>query len=191
MRTAESLAWARGWHRTGQKLWAPGQTDFPDPGGAGSSRTDPNRKYTDFVYFTEELLKALSGWRPTVYVGWSQHNYSDVKRPKPPGSRALDTRDMLQRLNWRPGDRWVWLTEGGYNTPDQALQKSASKANWDLMRATPDIPMWGWHHFHDTPFQPQYHYGLRGPFDEANRVPGPAKPSWYAWRDEFPGKADI
>ena len=122
---------------------------------------------------------------------YKRQNYNDVKRPRATGSRALDVRDALVRLNWRSGgDRYVWLTEGGYNTSDQALQRSASKANFNLMRATPDIAMWTWHHFHDTPYQPQYHHGLRDDFDEANRAPGPAKPAWYAWRDEFPGLAN-
>ena len=191
MRSAHSVAYSHGWHNTGQKLWAPGTSDFPDPGGAGANPADPNRKYTDYRVFTDELLKALARWRPTVHVGWSQHNYNDVKRPFTTGSRAEEVRNALVRLNWRSGgDRYVWLTEGGYNTSDQALQRSASKANFDRMRATPDVAMWTWHHFHDTPYQPQYHHGLRDDFDEANRVAGAPKPAWYAWRDELPGLAN-
>src|SRR3954447_5418034 len=101
-----SMQWGR------QMILGPATSDSPDPGAAKAGVS------MDWKTFNSQLLDALVGWRPSVPVYWSQHNYKDVKYEDPaPTSRAKQTVDLLYAKQWKgaTGDRQVWLTEGGYS----------------------------------------------------------------------------
>jgi hypothetical protein len=201
MRTAASLAQQWGFTGTRHGLLAPATSDYPDPTDGVSTV-----KATDWRTFTEGLLDALRTWRPSGYVGWAHHGYKDVKYGGYGGaaSRAALVRDRLYSYNWRGGgDRLVHLTEAGYDCREDAgdnrisdaelaRQRDLIRRSFNLMRSTPDVPMWTQHGLHDKPIVGNdFKSALRGDFRWSVPEPGPPKPSWYLWRDELAGANDI
>jgi hypothetical protein len=110
--------------------------------------------------FTDNLLGVLASWKGDQYIGWSQHNYDDVKYDRGPGSvngyatvRATVTRSKLKSFGWKgwpyrdPANPYLMLTEGGvrtnditgfYNLTGQAIfdkQADLIRKNWNRMHS--------------------------------------------------------
>jgi hypothetical protein len=198
MKTAENLAAFWGWGQTGQALFAPGTLDSPDPGYTTAS----NRRFTDYWTFTDGVLAALANWYPRVYVGWSHHNYRDIAQRQI--GRVADVDNLLHNRNWRGGgDRYVWLTEGGYdmastcvspcqppnyvvNPGERDKQRDLIRDNFNWMRVFTDVPMFTQHAIHDASWQ-DFKSAIRENFDYGTATPGAPRPAWGMWRNELPG----
>lgn len=168
----------------GPELLMPNTSDVPDEGDA---------RGTPWRVFTAELLERLRGWQPETPVGWSHHNYVDVKRgpqTEGPGAgrwRAEETIDLLRAGGWP--DPSLWLTEGGYQfatvrasadpnhwvvapektadpaQPDAYAEQAATiAANWAAMAQLP-VRMWTQYLVND--FDVRWQSGLRGPLRTA------------------------
>src|SRR3954454_21144844 len=166
-----------------QIVLGPATSDSPDPGAAKAGVS------MDWSAFTSQLLDALVGWRPSVPVYWSQHNYKDVKYEAPAAtSRAQQTIDLLTAKQWKGGtDRQLWLTEGSYNLgsswPDAAArdaQATKIQKSFAAMKTLPDVAMWTQHSINDVPNN-SFKSALRDDFDYGLPGPGAARPAWYTW----------
>lgn len=185
IRTASGLA-AR---QHGPAILAPSTLDSPDPGEAD----DPASR-TDWREFTRAVIEELGSFRPAVRVGWSHHNYRDIKR----GVRAEESRaSQVLRLAraWPGWDGRLWLTEGGLNLyPDQENPGAGRDAarliaeNFDQMRRLAGVFLWTQHAIHDLPDNP-FKSGLYGDFRVgADPRPGDARPTLEVYAD-LPGAA--
>ncbi|MDO8184349.1 hypothetical protein Q5424_04450 [Conexibacter sp. JD483] len=162
----------------GPELLIPNTADVvADAGGFGTPWRD----------FTSELLRALSGWVAPLPVGWSQHNYADVKygpQQEGPGAgrwRAQEAIDLLGSGAWP--DPGLWLTEGGYQfgvteaapqvwrvdpakVADPASadvfaeQVAKLQANWEAMEQLP-VRLWTQYFVNDKDVR--FQSSLRGP----------------------------
>jgi hypothetical protein len=164
---------------------------------------------TPWDVFTDELLAHLRDWDPGVPVGWSQHNYADVKLgPEADGRWRAERLLDLQRAHGWP-EPSVWLTEGGYQVgvrrdgwiaPDLerwivdprrtndpahqdafAEQVGALEANWKAMAALP-VRLWTQYQVNDRDVR--FQSGLRGPVQDtpAGRVlHDPPYPAYELW----------
>src|SRR5204863_770114 len=109
--------------------------------------SDTNK--TNYDRLTIDVLNNLQQFRPYVYCGWSQHNYNDVLADNT--TRINTTVSRLGSQNWRGGgDRWVWLTEGGYkrasnSSTEQANQSNLVTNNFNHMTPNGSCPMWTTH----------------------------------------------
>ena len=168
----------------GTPILAPATSDFPD-----STRRNPaGIRDTVWSDFTLDVLTALTGYRSPVPLGWSHHNYRDVRLGE---GRAEGVLAMLQGSGWT-GDRPVlWLTEGGLNLGSRAadpiqrqFQAYAIERSFRRMMSLPDIYMWTQHTISDKSDNP-FKSGLRDDFSSASGL-GPERPSWFAWRS-LPG----
>jgi hypothetical protein len=185
VRSAERLSARLG----GQAILAPATSDFPDR----DHRNARGLTATEWRGFTERVLDGLSGFSPAVDVYWSQHNFSDVKRPTAP-SRAESVVRLLRARKWPSQDRGpLWLTEGGFNMyPNQrdprmrARQAKLIEANYRRMKDAPGLFMWTQHTICDKDGN-DFKSGLRDEFIEGVG-PGPKRPSWRAWK-ELPGSS--
>jgi hypothetical protein len=171
------------------------------------SATSPHG--TPWDVFTDELLRQLRGWKPKVAVGWSQHNYADVKLgPEQDGRWRVERLLDLQRAHDWP-EPSVWLTEGGYQfgvrrdgwiAPDlerwvvdpqrthdpahpdaYAEQAAAIQANWQAMANLP-VRLWSQYQVNDRDVR--FQSALRGPISEtpAGRIPhDPPYPAYELW----------
>lgn len=168
---------------------------------------DDSTHGTPWRSFTADLLRHLSGWRPETPVGWSQHNYYDVKYgPQADGRwRAEEAIDLLRSSGWP--DPALWLTEGGYQfgvrkapdgpnhyvvdpaktadpgQPDVFAEQSAKLTeNWTAMAQLP-VRLWTQYLVND--FDVRFQSGLRGPV--RNRPDGtaalyePPYPAYALW----------
>lgn len=182
-RTAAAVA-AR--YRNGSELPQGPSLLLPNLADVLDEDDDPERG-TPWRAFTTGLLEQLSGWLPPTPVGWSLHNYTDVKygvqRSGPGGGRwrAEETVDLLRLGGWP--DPGVWLTEGGYQfktraagadvfhvdparTADPAAadafaeQVALLRANWEAMAALP-VRMWTQYKVNDL--DERFQSALRGP----------------------------
>lgn len=127
--TAAQLADAAGWPATGQFLLAPGISDYTDTANANLPTTvagvQVRSNYDTFAQNVLSLLPTAARFSST-YVGWSQHNYYDVKYPfastASPNSRAQKIQQLLGTRPYQGGtyqgteqprvaDRG-WLPEG-------------------------------------------------------------------------------
>jgi len=164
---------------------------------------------TPWDVFTDELLAQLRGWDPGAPVGWSQHNYADVKLgPEPDGRwRAERLLELQQAHGWPEPS--VWLTEGGYQfgvrrdgwiapeverwvvdprrTRDTAHldayaeQAAALAANWQAMTKLP-VRLWTQYQVNDRDVR--FQSSLRGPVQDtpAGRVlHDPPYPAYALW----------
>jgi hypothetical protein len=154
--------------------------------------------------FTERVLRDLAGWSPEgIYVGWSQHNWSDMAGRTTEGVRW--TQELLHARNWRGGgDRWVWLTQGGYALPDpqavtnedaledERIQYELLRENFAAMSELPGVPIWTQHTIHDLPGE-HGKPGLCRDFDLQRGEPGVEKFAYQLWRDlpGAPGPAQL
>ena len=159
--------------------------------------------------FTTGLLRALDGWVPPLPVGWSQHNYADVKygpQREGPGAgrwRAQEAIDLLRAGGW--SDPALWLTEGGYQfgvtrqapdfwvvdaagtvdpgQPDVFAEQVAKlRANWEAMAALP-VRLWTQYFVNDRDVR--FQSSLRGPLqlgpDGALTPHDPPYPAYELW----------
>jgi hypothetical protein len=145
-------------------------------------------KATAWREFTLGVLGALAGYRATVPLRWSHHNYRDVRLGT---SRVEDVLGMLGGANWRSDVAPLWLTEGGINLGRRAADRSArdfQARSIDLsFRQTmehPEVYMWTQHTISDKAGN-DFKSGLRDDF-RWGRGPGPERPAWISWRD-LPG----
>jgi hypothetical protein len=183
VRTASALSD----RQRGPRILAPSLLDSPDPGEA----RDP-RARTDWRSFTRALLTELGPFRPRRPIGWSHHNYRDVRRgPRAEESRAAAVAALLRERRWAGWDGRLWLTEGGLNVGDEgddpaALGRQARslRRSFDEMRRLPEAFMWTHHTIHDLPDN-AFRAGLRGEF-RPGEGPGPARPALSVW-EELPG----
>ncbi len=164
---------------------------------------------TPWDAFTDELLAQLRGWQPRVPVGWSQHNYADVKHgPLPDGRWRVERLLELQRAHDWP-EPSVWLTEGGYQfgvrrdgwiapdverwvvdaastaDPEQpdayAEQAAALQRNWSAMARLP-VRLWSQYQVNDRDVR--FQSSLRGPVRDtpAGRIAyDPPYPAYALW----------
>jgi hypothetical protein len=164
---------------------------------------------TPWDAFTDELLAQLRGWQPRVPVGWSQHNYADVKHgPLEDGRWRVERLLELQRAHDWP-EPSVWLTEGGYQfgvrrngwiapdverwivdptsnaDPEQpdayAEQVAAIEANWTAMARLP-VRLWSQYQVNDRDVR--FQSSLRGPVRDtpAGRIVyDPPYPAYDLW----------
>jgi hypothetical protein len=171
--------------------------------------SDPHAKFRDYRTFTDQVLTNLSGWTPTKYVGWSHHNYRDVELGLN-GARAKDVIQKLYAKNWKGAgaDRWLWLTEGGTNlkkmlndnpawrgldpydpsiyTTIRNLQAARLQANFDSMKATPEVVLWMQWLIHDSPANSAFQSALRDNWiSPPNRPLGAERPAYDTYRN-FP-----
>jgi hypothetical protein len=161
--------------------------------------------------FTRKLVRHLAGWQPPTPVGWSQHNYADVKYgiqsgPDNPGGgrwRAHEAIELLRDGGWP--DPALWLTEGGYQfgvsetvplvyvvDPQKtavagsgdvfAEQVAMLTENWNAM-AKLSVRLWSQYLVNDLDVR--FQSGLRGPVRTApdgTRVPfEPPYPAYAIW----------
>ncbi len=168
----------------GPVILAPSTLDSPDPG-------DDRPRLTDWRTFTGRLLAELGDFRPARPVGWSHHNYRDIKR----GASAADSRvqailDILVEARWPGWDGRLWLTEGGFNLfPDQerpAAQREQAASigrNFEEMRRLPAVFMWTQHLINDETGS-DFKSGLRADF-RYGPAPGPGapRPALTVWRE--------
>lgn len=146
---------------------------------------------------------------PPLPVGWSQHNYADVKYgPQRAGSgrgrwRAEEAIDLLRAGGWT--DPALWLTEGGYQfgvvesapgvwvvdpakTADPAHadvfaeQVAMLRANWEAMERLP-VRLWTQYFVNDRDVR--FQSSLRGPLragpDGALTPHDPPYPAYSLW----------
>jgi len=177
IRSATQLSAA--WGRT--PILAPATSDFPD----STERSRRGLKATGWSDFTLGVLEGLAGYRPTVPVRWSHHNYRDVRLGT---SRAEDVLAMLHGARWRSDVAPLWLTEGGMNLGRRAdnpaarrLQARAIERSFAETAALGDVYLWTQHTISDKPGN-DFKSGLRDDF-RWGRGPGRERPAWSAWRD--------
>ncbi len=176
----------------GPALLMPGTADVVSTGSTHGTPWQP---------FTAGVLSALAGWTPATPVGWSQHNYADVKHGVQASGRwrVEDTVDLLSAHAWP--DPAVWLTEGGYEftvrrvgsgipqpylvahpAAATAEQVRLLAANWAAMARLP-VRLWTQYQVNDADVR--FQSGLRGPvtIDPAGaQVPhDPPYPAYALW----------
>ena len=163
---------------------------------------------TPWDVFSDELLAQLRGWEPGVPVGWSQHNYADVKLgPQADGRWRVERLLDLQRAHGWP-DPSVWLTEGGYQfgvrrdgwiAPDverwvvdpaardpahpdaYTEQVAAIQANWQAMARLP-VRLWSQYQINDRDVR--FQSALRGPIEDTpagRTLHDPPYPAYALW----------
>lgn len=130
----------------------------------------------------DSVLDILSNWRPRCYVGWSTHNYKDVRDNGI--ARTYSALDRLERRNWRGGgDRDIWITEGGFEQNPLGAQLSEQAAairnNWANLANLPPVALWTQHLIHNKPFN-SFTSGLK--YVSANGVSGPDN-QWPAYAE--------
>ncbi|HST41869.1 MAG TPA: hypothetical protein VLK58_20280 [Conexibacter sp.] len=157
--------------------------------------------------FTRGLLAQLDGWQPPTPVGWSQHNYADVKygvQREGPGAglwRAEEAIALLRAGGWP--EPALWLTEGGYQFGVRATEmenvylvdpaktadpRSADvfteqvkllRENWEAMERLP-VRLWSQYLVNDKDLR--FQSSLRGPVrGDANGVLTPFAPPYPAY----------
>jgi hypothetical protein len=180
IRSAAQLSAAWG----GTPLLAPATSDFPDA-TTGNSRGVTATVWSDF---TSGVLQALAGYRATVPLRWSHHNYRDVRLGT---ARAETVVAMLNGAGWRSDVAPLWLTEGGLNLgrrdgdpAQRRLQARAIERSFRRTMQLPGVYLWTQHTISDKAGN-EFRSGLRDDFDWG-RGPGPERPAWSAWRD-LPG----
>jgi hypothetical protein len=170
---------------------------------------DDNGHGTPWRDFTRDVLAQLAGWQPPTPVGWSQHNYADVKygrQREGPGQglwRAEEAIALLRDAGWP--DPALWLTEGGYQfgvretvplvyvvdpakTADRgsadvfAEQVAKLTENWAAMAQLP-VRLWSQYLVNDKDVR--FQSGLRGPVragPDGTRAPfEPPYPAYALW----------
>jgi hypothetical protein len=165
----------------GPAILAPGTSDFPDR-DHGNAR---GLVATNWRTFTGAVLDELRGFRPTVPVYWSHHNFQDVKHRDVP-SRAERVVDLLRSRGWLTQVRPLWLTEGGYDMfPDQhqpearARQANLIETNFERMVQAGSIYLCTQHTITDK-LGNDFKSGLRDDF-VPGKGPGRPRPSWHTW----------
>jgi len=188
-KTAEVLA-----EPFGTALLGPGTADLPAHEGM-----------TVYDGFTRGVAAGLRGWRPRVPVGWSHHNYTDIRE----GSAECYARvcDILTEERWHDAKAKIWLTEGGFDlgptTPAvsvaEADQARLIAAGWDRLQALSDrheaaggigqVFAFGQHTLEDLPFRGAS-FSLRRPAGVLGEAEGKPRPAYAVWRD-LPGNPTV
>jgi hypothetical protein len=168
----------------GTPVLAPATSDFPD----STQRNSGGLKATVWSEFTLGVLDSLAGYRATVPLRWSHHNYRDVRLGT---SHVQDVLAMLGGARWRSDVAPLWLTEGGLNLGRRAgdpsqrgLQARAIERSFRRTMDLPGVYLWTQHTISDKAGN-DFKSGLRDDF-EWGRGPGVERPAWTVWRD-LPG----
>lgn len=190
-KTAEQLA-----HPFGTTLLGPGTADLPTRG---------RNAITDYATFTRGVAAGLRGWRPRVGVGWSHHNYTDIRLGST--ERYAAVCEILEEQRWHDPRAKIWLTEGGMNlgpstpavSPLEADQARLLATAWRKLQALSDrheaagtigqVFAFGQHTFEEVAFR-EAAFSLRrppGPLGEAEGVP---RPAYHVWRG-LPGNPTV
>jgi hypothetical protein len=200
MRSAAAVA-AR--YRNGPALPQGPELLMPNTADVVSGDSDHGTPWRDF---TRELAARLTGWAPPTPVGWSQHNYADVKYgPQEDGPergrwRAQEAIELLRAARWP--DPALWLTEGGYQfgvrataptayvvdpskTADPAAadvfaeQVARLTANWEAME---NLPVRLWSQYLVNDLDVRFQSSLRGPArPDPNGTMVPFEPPYPAY----------
>lgn len=113
----------------------------------------------DYLRFTQQVLNALANWRPRVYVGWSFHSYREVKVNDPAMTLTKNQINSLYSGAWKgpSADRFVWITESGYNigtpTPSvtqETTQRDLVVANYGRLLNISEVYLTTTHSLHDV-----------------------------------------
>jgi len=178
--TQISAAWGR------TPILGPATSDYPDT----MQRSRRGLKATVWSDFTLGVLDELKGYRATVPLRWSHHNYREVRLGT---ARSADVVAMLNGARWRSDMAPLWLTEGGMNlgrrAGDPYAQREQSRAierSFTETAGLESVYMWTQHTISDKPGN-DFKSGLRDDFRWGSG-PGRERPAWSAWR-ELPGAA--
>ncbi|MFN8173451.1 MAG: hypothetical protein U0T02_00110 [Solirubrobacteraceae bacterium] len=81
--------------------------------------TTTSERATRYDDFTQQVLNVLANWQPRVPVGWSHHNYADMRRyvtvnGQTPSARLGVVVAMLDAASQPWPGSYVWITEGGF-----------------------------------------------------------------------------
>jgi hypothetical protein len=189
-----------GWPQTGQYLLGPGVSDEKwDP----DEPYDPTRQ-TDWESFTHTISRDLASWRPQTYVGWSMHNYRDI-RDLSGKSFSYDTTRVGRSQTILNVNRWmgstsnaVWLTECGVTkrpllatmslTEAETFQDRRCRINFKKMREQPNVPIWTQHYVFDAPLDQNNQYGLRNGIRNADATWSGTRtcPMYTSWLNDMP-----
>jgi hypothetical protein len=177
-------------------FWGPhAMVLMPNVADMPNKTTGSVRDWTDYLTFTNGVLDLLRNWRPRMYVGWSLHNYRDIRYgPEAHGTtakyRARWVMDSLSAYNWKGSttDRAVWISEGGYELrSDTAAEKQAQADRigivWNDMRATGQVAMGSQHGIFDEGNVPNaFRTGFRQWTPADQGVSGVRYPAWERFR---------
>lgn len=190
-KTAEALA-----HPFGTAILGPGTADLPPLQG---------RRLTEYDRFTRGVAIGLRGWRPRVAVGWSHHNYTDIRRGS--SARYAEVCQILTEEGWHDRSAKIWLTEGGLDLGPSTPAVSAFEdeqarliaTGWAQLQALSDrheaqgtigqVFAFGQHTLEDLP-QRVASFSLRRPADALGRGEGVPRPAYAVWRD-LPGNPTV
>lgn len=123
VRTAEMMATAEAYAYG----YASAAVLGPSVHDVGAVPNDPNAM--GFDEYTSRMLVLLTNFRPRCYVGWSMHTYNDASDSRDVGValRANAVINRLKNQQWKgpSGDRYLWITESGYDIPQAQMQNVA------------------------------------------------------------------
>ena len=179
LKTAEAMTQ---WWGPACAIFGPATADVDDHVVNGVLKT------TSWYTFTGNLTRTLREWRPRIYVGWTHHNYRDLEAPQYGNPSRLEyVISFLYANNWRGGgDRWAWLTEGGFRSPKfgtEALQSARISESWHYLKANPDVRLAAQH-------QIRVDLINGGPdaapgFVDITKTPSYYRPAWTTFKDMF------
>ncbi len=184
IRSADELSRTWGGRTT---IVAPASSDFPDEVDQVNSRGIVSSAWEGF---TMGVLDELRGFRPSVPMRWSHHNYRETRFSEAP-RRTLRVVRLLQSSRWRGGDQPLWITEGGFNMgtrwQDPALRDEQARLIERAFRRTMrvrEVYMCAQHTISDKQGN-SWKGGLRDDFVWGVGLGG-TRPAWHTWRD-LPG----
>ena len=176
--TALSQTWG------GPMVLAPATSDYPDDADIVNSRGIVS---TAWEGFTKAVIRELRGFRPTVPMRWSHHNYRETRFGEAP-DRSRRLARILRTARWQMGRQPIWLTEGGYNMRTLSQDPTERELQADLIAQSflgsghaREVYMWTQHTINDKQGN-DWKGGLRDDFTWGVG-PGPPRPSWYTFRD--------
>lgn len=180
--------------RFGTAILGPGTADLP-------ARNDT--ALTEYAAFTGGVAAGLKGWRPRVSVGWSHHNYTDIREGST--ERYATVCEILTDEGWYDRKAQIWLTEGGLDlgpstpavSPLEADQARLIATGWAQFQALSDrceaggtigqVYAFGQHTLEDEPFREAV-FSLRRPAGPLGEAEGEPRPAYAVWRG-LPGNA--
>jgi hypothetical protein len=143
--------------------------------------------------FTDNVVGAVQGWQPRKYVGWSLHNYGDVKNHHDGGQARTVIQDLYS-YGWKGGtDSNIFITEAGLNmtyslngsgdaTPAaEADQDNFNHATYTSMYNTPEAYCWLNHIVNDI-VPSNFISGVRRGWNVSTHSPGAARPYFSTWQ---------
>jgi hypothetical protein len=168
----------------GTMVLAPASGDYPDDADIVNSRGIVS---TAWEGFTKAVIRELRGFRPSVPMRWSHHNYRETRFGEAP-DRSRRLARILRTARWQMGRQPIWLTEGGYNMRTLSQDPTERELQADLIAHSflgsghaREVYMWTQHTINDKQGN-DWKGGLRDDFTWGVG-PGPPRPSWYTFRD--------